>query len=57
MTVFNTILAKGVTDQVWKSLLAWNKEHMQKMSGQQLWKDRLDITQKLEAAIAAPAAA
>ena len=50
LTIFNTELAKNMNAQTWKSTLALNKEHQQKMSGQPLWQDRLNVTKKLETA-------
>ena len=50
LTIFNTAMAKAMNNQTWKSMLALNKEHQQKMSGQPLWQHRLDMTKKLEAA-------
>lgn len=47
LTIFNKALAKQVGDQAWKAIHSWNAEHMQKMSGQELWKHRLEACNKL----------
>ena len=48
--LFNSDLAAKVTDQCWKSILEWNKGHMSPLVGQAIWKERLQVLEKLEAA-------
>ena len=55
--ILNTLLAAAVGDQCWKSIEAWNTEHMTPRIGQGVWKERSDALAKLSEARKAKKAA
>ena len=57
LSIFNKALAKAVKNQTWQAICKWNGEHLQSMSGQELWAKRQQAFKKLADEVAkAPAA-
>ena len=50
LPILSETLAKGVEDKVWKPMLNLCQEHSLKLSGQSLWKKRLDALATLDSA-------
>ena len=46
--ILNSKMAKDMSDQCWNSIVEWNKGYMTPLSGQPIWKERLDVFSKLE---------